>query len=148
MSSPKSDSFTSCSDSPFLDVRRASFLHGNPCNTIVTLPLVVKCVHWFPLDHGHRLRHATALLLISLILAIAVSLSVWATIFYTWFPYRSFYPTFLSLLEDKFVWFLQGEILLAFGLVAVLVGRRVWLRFQAEKKRASELEGQLAQARL
>jgi len=77
-----------------------------------------------------------------------VSLSVWATIFYTWFPYRSFYPTFVSLLKDKFVWFLQGEILLAFGLVAVLVGRRVWQHFQAEKKRAAELEGQLAEARL
>jgi two-component system LytT family sensor kinase len=114
----------------------------------LTLPLLVKCVQWFPPDQGHRFRHAAVLLLITVVLAIAVSLGVWATIFYTWFPYHSFYPTFRSLLKDKFVWFLQGEILLAFGVVAVLLGRRVWQRFQAEKKRAAELEGQLAQARL
>src|SRR5262245_13493144 len=126
-------------------------LYGNAVHYgfwALTLPLLVKCVLWFPLDQGWRFRYAVALLLITAVLAMVVSLSVWATIFYTWFPYRSFYPTFLSLLKDKFVWFLQGEILLAFGLVAVLVGRRVWQRFQAEKKRAVELEGQLAQARL
>jgi two-component system, LytTR family, sensor kinase len=71
-----------------------------------------------------------------------------AIVFNTFFPYRSDYPSFRSFLQTELVRFLPGDILIGMVLVVALEGWRVWVGFQAERTRATDLERQLAVARL
>jgi two-component system LytT family sensor kinase len=73
-------------------------------------------------------------------------LSQWAILYSTFFPYRS--PSFRSFLRPNLSRFLPSDILIGMMLVLALEGWRVWLDFQAERTRATDLERQLAVSRL
>src|SRR5918995_1387222 len=114
----------------------------------LALPLLVKCVKRFPVPHAAGLRNGTALLLIVLGLAPLVSLTWPATIYSTWFPYLSLFPTLSSFVAAYFVKSMHGDLLICVALVIVLQGWRVWQDLQAARTRATELERQLAVSRL
>jgi two-component system LytT family sensor kinase len=119
----------------------------------LALPLLVKCTKRFPVPHGDGLRNGTALLLIVLGLAPLVSLT-WAAIIYSTgsmgFPYQylSLFPTFSSLVAAYYVKSVHGDLLICVALVVVLQGWRAWQDLQAARTWATELERQLAVARL
>jgi sensor histidine kinase YesM len=126
-------------------------LYGNAVHFALwtfALPLLSKCTQTFPLNHRKRIWNAAALLLIVALLATLVVLTHWAIVFSTYFPYRSSFPTFKSILESELVRFLPVDILIGIVLVVALEGWRVWLDFQAERTRATDLERQLAVSRL
>jgi two-component system LytT family sensor kinase len=110
------------------------------------LPFLARCTRRFPLDGARRIRNVAVLLLIVAALAVPVMITQWAILFYTYFPYHS--ATLLSFLQSESSRFLPVDILIGIVLVLALEGWRVWLNFQAERTRASELERQLAVARL
>jgi two-component system, LytTR family, sensor kinase len=110
------------------------------------LPILARCTRRFPLDGPRRIRNAAALLLIVAALAVPVMITQWAILFFTYFPYRS--ATFASFLQSESSRFLPVDILIGMVLVLALEGWRFWRDFQAERTRASELERQLAVARL
>jgi two-component system, LytTR family, sensor kinase len=114
----------------------------------LTLPLLAKCVKRFPVPHGDGVRNGAVLLLIVLGLAPLVSLTWPATIYSTWFPYRSVFPTLSSFVATYFVKSVQGDLLICVALIIVLQGWRVWQDLQAARTRATELERQLAVSRL
>jgi two-component system LytT family sensor kinase len=114
----------------------------------LALPLLVKCVKRFPVPHGDWPRNGTMLLLIVLGLAPLVSLMWPAIIYSTWFPYRSLFPTLSSFVASYFVKSVQGNLLTCVALIIALQGWRVWQDLQAARARATELERQLAVARL
>lgn len=112
------------------------------------LPILSRCTRSFPLDSGNRIWNGFALLLIVATLAASVTLTLWAIVFSTYFPYRSSYPTFTTLLQSELVRFLPFDILIGVAIVLALEGWRVWLDFQAERTRTAQLEQLLATSRL
>jgi two-component system, LytTR family, sensor kinase len=114
----------------------------------LALPLLSKCTLTFPLSRGRRVWNALALLLIVAALGAAVMLSQWAILYSTYFPYHETDGTFWSFMQSETARFLPGDILIGIGLVLAIEGRRVWLDFQAERLRSTDLERQLAVAQL
>jgi two-component system, LytTR family, sensor kinase len=114
----------------------------------LALPLLSKCTSTFPLSRGRRVWNASALLLIIAALATSVMVSQWAILYSTYFPYHETNGTFWSFLQSETARFLPGDILIGIVLVLAIEGRRVWLCFQAERLRSTDLERQLAVARL
>jgi hypothetical protein len=112
----------------------------------LALPVLSRCVRRFPLIHAKRMRNAAVLLLTVAGFGFVVMLSQWAILYSTYFPYRS--SSFWSFLKSGLVRFLPSDILIGMVLVVALEGWRIWLDFQAERTRATELERQLAVARL
>jgi hypothetical protein len=112
----------------------------------LALPLLAKCTRKFPLRHGKRIWNVAMLLLAVAAFGSVVMLSQWAILYSTFFPYQS--SSFWSFMESELVRFLPSDILIGMVLVLALEGWRVWLDFQAERTRATELERQLAVARL
>jgi hypothetical protein len=114
----------------------------------MALPLLSKCTAAFPLSRGSRVWNASALLLIVSVFGAAVMVIQWAILYSTYFPYHEAGGTFLSFLRTESVRFLSGDVLIGIGLVLAIEGRRVWSDFQAERLRSTDLERQLAVARL
>ena len=112
----------------------------------LALPLLSKCTHTFPLGRGKKAWNAAVLLAAVAAFAPVVMLSQWAILYSTFFPYRS--PSFWSFLKPNLSRFLPSDILMGIVLVLALEGWRVWLDFQSERTRASDLERQLAVSRL
>lgn len=113
---------------------------------IVALPLLSKCTHRFPLGRGKKVWNVGVLLASVAAFGSVVMLSQWAIVYSTFFPYRS--SSFWSFLRSGLVRFLPSDILIGMVLVLALEGWRVWLDFQAERTRATDLERQLAVSRL
>jgi two-component system, LytTR family, sensor kinase len=113
---------------------------------ILALPLLSKCTHKFPLGRGKRVWNAAALLGAVAAFGSVVMLSQWAIVYSTFFPYRS--SSFWSFLRSGLGRFLPSDILIGMVLVLALEGWRVWLDFQGERTRATNLERQLAVSRL
>jgi two-component system, LytTR family, sensor kinase len=113
---------------------------------ILALPLLSKCTQKFPLGRGKKAWNAGVLLGAVAAFAPVVMLSQWAILYLTFFPYRS--PSFWSFLRPNLSRFLPSDILIGMMLVLALEGWRVWLDFQAERTRATDLERQLAVSRL
>jgi two-component system, LytTR family, sensor kinase len=114
----------------------------------LALPLLSRFTLKFPLGHGKKIRNGAVLLLVAAIFGSAVMLAEWAIVYATCFPYRSQYPTFRSLLHSELPRFLPADILIGMVIVLALEGWRVWLDFQAERRRAYDLERQLWVSRL
>ncbi|HXE33685.1 MAG TPA: histidine kinase [Verrucomicrobiae bacterium] len=112
----------------------------------LALPVLSRCVRRFPLSHAKRIRNAVVLLLTVAGFGFVVMLSQWAILYSTYFPYHS--SSFWSFMKSELVRFLPSDILIGMVLVVALEGWRIWLDFQAERTRATELERQLAVARL
>jgi two-component system LytT family sensor kinase len=113
---------------------------------ILALPLLSKCTHKFPLGRGKKVRNAATLLGAVAAFGSVVMLSQWAIVYSTFFPYRS--SSFWSFLRSGLGRFLPSDILIGMVLVLALEGWRVWLDFQGERTRATDLERQLAVSRL
>ena len=113
---------------------------------ILALPLLSKCTHKFPLGRGKKVWNAAALLGVVAAFGSVVMLSQWAIVYSTFFPYRS--SSFWSFLRSGLGRFLPSDILIGMVLVLALEGWRVWLDFQGERTRATDLERQLAVSRL
>jgi sensor histidine kinase YesM len=110
----------------------------------LALPLLSKCIRWFPLTRK-KWWHGAVLLLVVAALGTLVMLSQWAILFSTFFPYHSSYPAFLKSEAGRF---LPADILIGMVLVIALEGWRAREDFQAERTRAANLERQLAVSRL
>jgi two-component system, LytTR family, sensor kinase len=113
---------------------------------ILALPLLSKCTHKFPLGRGKKVWNAAVLLGAVAAFGSVIMLSQWAIVYSTFFPYRS--SSFWSFLRSGLDRFLPSDILMGMVLVLALEGWRVWLDFQAERTRATNLERQLAVSRL
>src|SRR5580658_10247999 len=113
---------------------------------ILALPLLSKCTHKFPLGRGKKVWNAAVLLGVVAAFGSVIMLSQWAIVYSTFFPYRS--SSFWSFLRSGLDRFLPSDILMGMVLVVALEGWRVWLDFQAERTRATNLERQLAVSRL
>jgi hypothetical protein len=113
---------------------------------MLALPLLSKCTHKFPLGRGNKIWNAAVLLLVVAAFGSIVMLGQWAIVYSTFFPYQS--PSFWSFLRSGLGRFLPSDILMGIVLVLALEGWRVWLDFQAERTRATDLERQLAVSRL
>jgi sensor histidine kinase YesM len=112
----------------------------------LALPLLSKSTSIFPLGRETRVWNLFAVLLIVAVLGAAVMLIQWAILYSTYFPYHS--PSFRSFMQEETGRFLPGDILIGIVLILAIEGHRVWLDFQAERMRATDLERQLSVARL
>ena len=113
-----------------------------------TLPFVVRCIRRFPLKDSKRVRNAGVRLILVAALALLVTLTHWAIIFPTYFPYRNAYPTFQDLLRSELFRFLPFDVLIGLVLVTAIEAWQVLLELQAERMRAMDLERQVAVSRL
>jgi two-component system LytT family sensor kinase len=113
---------------------------------VLALPVLSKCVRRFPLSQGKRIWNAVVLLLAVAAIGLAVMLSQWSILYSTFFPNGAW--ALWVFLKSGLVRFLPSDILIGIVLVLALEGWRVWLDFQAERTRATDLERQLAVARL
>jgi two-component system, LytTR family, sensor kinase len=113
---------------------------------ILALPLLSKCTHKFPLGRRKKVWNAAVLLGAVAAFGSVIMLSQWAIVYSTFFPYRS--SSFWSFLRSGLGRFLPSDILIGMVLVLALEGWRVWLDFQPEHTRATDLERQLAVSRL
>jgi hypothetical protein len=68
----------------------------------------------------------------------------WGFAFLTWFPYRSYDPTFSAVLRNEVFRFLPNEILIGIVVVTALEAWEVLKDLQAERMRSMDLERQLA----
>lgn len=126
-------------------------LYGNAVHFALwalTLPLLAKCIRRFPLKDAKRIRNIGVRLILVAVLAPLVAFTHWAIIFPTYFPYRSFYPTFQVVIRSELLRFLPNEVLIGIVLVTVIEAWQVLLDLQAERMRAMDLERQLAVSRL
>jgi hypothetical protein len=114
----------------------------------LAFPFVAWAVRRFPLDWGRRVRHGATLALVSLTLAVLLSLGYLAIIFSTYFPYRHLLPTFGAMVRSDLGHAIHNDLMTCVVLVASLHGWRVWKALQSERMRSSELERQLAVSRL
>jgi two-component system LytT family sensor kinase len=112
--------------------------------------LAAICARW-PLFDGRRLGRArviAGLVLLAVVLAPLVSSAHLAFIFYTYFPYHAWLPTFSSLLKSDLWNSIHDDFMTCVVLLVAFQGWRVWRDLQSEQMRASELERQLAVSRL
>jgi two-component system, LytTR family, sensor kinase len=114
----------------------------------LTLPIMRKCIHLFPLKRPDRIRNGAVHLILVALLALAVSTAHWGVAFLTWFPYRSYDPTFSAVLQNEIFKLLPNEILIGIALVTALEAWEVLKDLQAERVRSMDLERQLAVSRL
>lgn len=114
----------------------------------LTLPFLGKCIRLFALKRPNRIRNGAICLVVVALLALAVSTAHWGVAFLTWFPYRSYDPTFSSVLRNEVFRLLPNEILIGIVLMTALEAWEVLKDLQAERTRSTELERQLAVSRL
>ncbi len=114
----------------------------------LTLPLLERCIRLFPLKRPNRIRNGAICLGLVALLAPAVSIAHWGVVFLTWFPYRSYDPTFSAVFQHEVFGFLPNQILIGIVLATVLEAWEVLKDLQAERVRSMELERQLAVSRL
>jgi two-component system, LytTR family, sensor kinase len=114
----------------------------------LTLPLMGKCIHLFPLKRPNRIPNGAVRLVLVAALAPAVSIAHWTVVFLTWFPYRASDPTFSAVLRNEVFGLLPNEILIGIALMTALEAWEVLKDLQAERVRSMELERQLAVSRL
>ncbi|MFZ0303531.1 MAG: histidine kinase [Terracidiphilus sp.] len=114
----------------------------------LTLPLMGKCIRLFPLKRPNRIRNGAVYLVLVAFLALAVSFAHWSVAFLTWFPYRTYDPTFSAVLRNEVFGLLPNEILIGIVLVTALKAWEVLKDLQAERTRSMDLERQLAVSRL
>jgi LytS/YehU family sensor histidine kinase len=93
-------------------------------------------------------RHGAALGLIALTLSPVVSLAYLAIIYHTYFPYRDLLPTFGAMVRSDLATAIHNDLMTCLVLGGALHGWRVWEALQHERMRSSELERQLAVAKL
>jgi hypothetical protein len=113
----------------------------------LALPVLSRCTRAFPIRHG-KIWNIAVIVPVVAVVGAAVTWSLWAIVFSTYFPYRSAYPNLRSLFQSELVRFLPVDILIGIVLVLALEGWRVWQQFQTERTRAIDLERKLAVARL
>jgi two-component system, LytTR family, sensor kinase len=113
----------------------------------LALPLLSKATLRFPLTRT-KWWHGAVLLLAVAALGALVMLTQWAILFFTYFPYHSTSPTYLSFLRSESDRFFPVDVLIGIVLVVALEGVRVLQSLQVERTRAIELERQLAVSRL
>lgn len=114
----------------------------------LTLPLMGKCIRFFPLKRPNRIRNGAVYLVLVALLALAVSIAHWSVAFLIWFPYRSDDATFSAVLRNEVFGLLPNEILIGIVLVTALEAWEVLKDLQAERMRSMDLERQLAVSRL
>ncbi|HTV14697.1 MAG TPA: histidine kinase [Acidobacteriaceae bacterium] len=114
----------------------------------LTLPLIGKCIRFFPLKRPNRIRNSGVRIVLVAVLASAVSFAHWMVVFLTWFPYRSYDSTFSAVLRNEVFGFLPNEILIGIVLVTAFEAWQVLKDLQAERVRSMDLERQLAVSRL
>jgi hypothetical protein len=108
------------------------------------------CARW-PLFKGRQTGRAYVvggLVLVAVLLAPLVSLAHLAIIFWTYFPYHQWLPTFGALLRSDLWNSIHDDFMTGVVLLVAFQGWRVWRDLQSEQMRASELERQLAVSRL
>ena len=113
----------------------------------LTVPLIGICIRLFPLKRPNRIRNGAVCLAFAALLALAVSTAHWSFAFLTWFPYRSYDPTFSDLLRNEVFGLLPTEILIGIELVTALEAWEVLKDLLAERMRSMDLERQLAVSR-
>ncbi|MGB7353732.1 MAG: histidine kinase [Acidobacteriaceae bacterium] len=114
----------------------------------LTLPLMGKCIRLLPLKRPNRIRNGAVRLVLVAVLAPAVSTAHWGVAFLTWFPYRTYDPTFSAVLRNEVFGLLPNEILIGIVLVTALEAWEVLKDLQAERVRSMELERQLVVSKL
>jgi two-component system, LytTR family, sensor kinase len=114
----------------------------------LTLPFMAKCIRLLPLKRPHRIRNSAALLIVTALIALAVSFAHWGVAFLTWFPYRVDDRTFSLVLRDEIFRLLPDEILIGILIMTALQAWEVLKDLQAERVRRTDLERQLAVSRL
>lgn len=114
----------------------------------LTLPLLMTAVNTFPLQKGKIVRHALVLFPLSFVTGFAVSILFPLIIRSIWFPIRSEVAKGKSFLQQGVFVFLQTDLLICILIICLLHAWRLWQAYQAERLRASELEGRLATAHL
>ena len=114
----------------------------------LALPLLSKALRVFPLSESNRLRNVSFILIIVVALAMLVMVVHWSIVFTTFFPERASYVTLSNFLTSELVRFLPFDVLVGILLVVALQGWQFLQNFQAERVRSSDLERQLATARL
>ena len=112
------------------------------------LPVLWRSAASFPIAGRRKSWNAAMLLLIVAVLGALVALALWAIVYSTYFPYRASYPSFRALLESELIRFMPLDVLIGVVMVVAFAGWQAWQALQNERARASELERQLAVARL
>jgi hypothetical protein len=112
------------------------------------LPIIWHSAVLFPVGGRKNVWNGIALLIIVAVMAALVAFVHWAIVYETYFPYRSIYPSFRALLQSELVRFMPVDTLIGIILVVALSGWRAWQALQEARARASDLERQLALARL
>jgi two-component system LytT family sensor kinase len=116
--------------------------------TLVSPLLFSLCARWPLFQTGRQIGRITALVLVGVVLSPLVSLAYLAITYFTYFPYRSFLPTFKSYLDSDWWNAIHDDFMTCLVLLVAFQGWRVWRDLQSEQMRASELERQLAVSRL
>jgi len=112
------------------------------------LPLISRSARVFPISGKKKGWNITALVVIVALLAPLVALCHWAIIYWTYFPYRSTYPSFRTLLQSELIRFMPVDTLIGVVMVVAFTGWNAWKALQEERARSNELARQLAVARL
>lgn len=112
------------------------------------LPVLWRSATLFPLPGKKRSWKGVILLLIVPVLGALVAVTHLAILNWTYFPYRSMYPTFRVLLRSELIRFMPVDILIGLVLVVAFAGWQAWQAFQQERARTNDLERQLVVARL
>jgi two-component system LytT family sensor kinase len=113
--------------------------------------LAALCSRW-PLfgkvSPASTARRVSGFVLLGVLLAPLVSITTLALIFWSYFPYRQWVPTFQAFLKSDLWNAIHDDFMTCAVLVVACQGWRVWRDLQSEQMRASELERQLAVSRL
>jgi two-component system LytT family sensor kinase len=119
--------------------------------TLLSPALAALCVRWTlfgevtPASTGRRIG---GFVLLGIILSPLVSIGNLALIFWTYFPYRQWIPTFRDFVKSDLWNSIHDDFMTFAVLVVAFQGWRVWRDLQSAQIRASELERQLAVSRL
>jgi hypothetical protein len=114
----------------------------------VILPIIWKSTASFPITGQKKVWNGVVLLLIVTVLATFVACTHWAIVYWTYFPYRSLFPTFRVLLRSELIRFMPVDTLIGVVMAVAFTAWRAWQALQVQRARANDLERQLAVARL
>ena len=112
------------------------------------LPVLSWCAASFQTSGKKKSWNRAVLLLAVAVLGALVAVVDWAIIYWTYFPYKSTYPTFRSFLQAELIRFMPVDVLIGIVILVAFTGWRAWQAFQEERTRANDLERELAVARL
>ena len=115
-------------------------------------PLLSRlCARWPLFGAVHPANTAIRIagfVLLGIVVSPLVSLGYLATIFWTYFPYRQFIPTFNAFMKSDLWNSIHDDFMTFVVLIVAFQGWRVWRDLQSAQTRAAELERQLAVSRL